>query len=533
MGLFKPAWKSGNTKKAENAVRKITDQKALEEIAQSNIWGYTRAIAIRKLTDIRVVAYIAAHPHDSTRAVEHAANGRFIELRQKEISSLTNQAELIAVAKNDKLWEVRKSAIKRLNDPALAQELYVYNVTRRGIEAEDAIDELTTQDALAQVITNVDDWRLYRKAFEKLTDQTILARIANTKDSKAEYVRIEAADKLDDHDLAQGIYADVAKNGLDVRVRMRAAERLHDKKQKQTLIEEICLDTVISSDIWSDCEREFAQMSKQTAFAAIAINATNSYAAEKAIEKLYDQTLLAEVIKHTKHPELQYKAVGKLNDQAVLAAVVSSISEQLARRDAVEKLTDQSVIADIAKNDMNIGVRRTAVEKLVDQTALAEIVKMEKSDGYICLSAAKRLADRSIAQEAFAYIAKQDFYAENTGNANISCAPLLVAVDKLDDRALLVDVAQNAKSTEVRIKAMDKAGLICNTDEHEWVKIGTCLKKCSVCGIGLFDHDYEQISHEDVGEVSLEYYKCTKCGQTDFASGYGSELQKGYCILDV
>ena len=219
-----------------------------------------------------------------------------------------------------------------MNDPALAQELYVYNVTHRGIEAADAIDELTTQDALAQVITKVEDWRLYSKAFDKLTDQTILVRIANTKDSKAEYVRIEAADKLDDLDLAQSVYADVTKNGLDVVVRMRATERLHDQKEKQTLVEKNRVDFVINSHLWSDCENEFALVSEQTAFAAIAINANHSLTAEKAIEKLYDQTLLAEVIKHTKHPELQYDAVCKLNDQELLSAVIGSISEQLARK---------------------------------------------------------------------------------------------------------------------------------------------------------------------------------------------------------
>jgi hypothetical protein len=535
MGLFKPAWQSGNTKKAEDAVRKITDQETLEEIAKSDIWGYARAIAIRKLTDIQVVAHIAIHhQYDRTGAVKNAANERFIELRQKEISSLTNQTELIKIAKNDKHWAVRKSAIKRLNDPALAQELYVYNVIHRGIEAVDAIDELATQDALAQVITNVDDWRLYRKAFEKLTDQTILASIANTEGSKAEYVRVEAADKLDDHDLAQSIYADVAKNGLDVRVRMRAAERLHDQKEKQTLIEKISLVTVINSRIWSDCASEFAQVREQTAFAAIAINANNSYVAKKAIEKLYDQALLAEVIKHTKHSALQYAAVCKLNNQELLAAVIGSISEQIFRTEVVKKLTVQSVLADIAKYDSNAEVRRTAVEKLTDQSALAEIVKMEKCDGFVCLSAAKRLMDRFISQEAFAYIAKQDFYPENTGYAHIACAPLLAAVDNLDDRALLVDVAQNAKSTEVRIKAMEKAGLLCKKDEHKWIKTGTCLKKCSVCGIGLFDHDYVQTSYDGSGtDVSVAYYECSKCRQTGFESGYGSELQNGYCILDV
>lgn len=155
MGLFKPAWRSDNTKKAEDAVRKITDQKMLEEIAKSDIWGYARAIAIRKLTNIQVVASIAIHhEYDRTGAVKNAANERFIELRQKDISSLTDQTELIAIAKNDQHWAVRKSAIKRLNDPALAQELYVYNVTHRGIEAADAIDCIRHTPAATKALAN-------------------------------------------------------------------------------------------------------------------------------------------------------------------------------------------------------------------------------------------------------------------------------------------------------------------------------------------------------------------------------------------
>ncbi|MCE5189617.1 MAG: hypothetical protein LLF75_10635, partial [Eubacteriales bacterium] len=389
-------------------------------------------------------------------------------------------------------------------------------------------------DALAQVITNVYDWRLYSKAFEKLTDQTILARIANTEGSKTGYVRIEAADKLDDLDLAQSIYADVAKNCLNVMVRMRATERLHDQKEKQTLVEKNRVDFVINSHEWRECESEFAQVSEQTAFAAIAINAKDRLVAEKAIEKLYDQTLLAEVIiKHTKSSDVQYAALCKLNDQALLAAVIGSIGSEHARMEVVNKLTVQSVLADIAKFDSNTKVRSTAVEKLTDQAALTEIVKMEKHNGFVCLSAAERLADRSVAQEAFAYIAKQDFYPENMRYVHSGSEPLLDAVKNLDDRALLVDVAHNAKSTEVRIKAMEKAGLICKKDEHKWIKTGTCLKKCAVCGIGLYDHDYKEVSSEDTGEVSLSTYECTKCGQSGWASGYGSELQDGYCILDV
>ncbi len=531
MGLFKPTWQSKNKRKAEKAVDKINNQKTLEEIAKSNVWDCVRAKAIKKLTDKNVLIYVAEY---SFGVVKNSANERLVELRKAEVSALTDQTELVRVAKNDKDWVVRKTAIDKVNDSAIVQELYIYNTIHGETyyERKQAMNKLTSQDALAQVVKNLDNWGLYEKAFEKLNDQTILADIANAKYVKAEYVRIAAAKKLADQDLAQKVYADVAKNAINAEVRKRAAEELSDTASNRALVQKCYTDVVKNSETWHDCQRDFEKLAGQAVFADIAKNAVNSYVAKMAAEKLTDPSLLAEVVKRSEHHEAQYIAVSKLNDQTVLADMVSKVTDPSIRKAAVERLTVQSVIADIARNDEDDSVRGTAVEKLTDQTALAFVVKNEERDGYISLLAAKNMTDQSLAQEAYAYIAKHDFYPGNVIKyANTAYGPLMVAVGNLANRTLLADVAKNAKYTKIRIEAMKKAGILCDTNEHQWVEAGQCRKKCTVCGVGIYDHDYKQTYYDGSGaEVSVERCKCTKCGHEGWASGYSSELQKDYFL---
>ncbi len=529
MGLFKPAWQSNNRSKAEKAVDKIDDQKKLEEIAKSDVCGYVRAKAIKKLTDRDVVAYVAKHHrYDRTGIVKSTANARLSELRQAEVSVLTDQAELIRVAKNDEDWAVRQTAIKNLKDPKLIEELYIYNTIHGGTsyEKEQAMNHLTSQDALAQVVKSIDNGFINEEAFKKLTDQTILADIANAKNAKTEYVRIAAAKKLTDQNLAQTVYADIAENGMDAGVRKGAAKMLSHNASNQALIQKVYADAVRNSRTWDDCRSDIWVLTGQAAFADIAKNAVNSYVAERAVEKLTDPSLLADVVKSSKHHKVQYIAVSKLNDQTALADIVNQVSEPSIRREAAKRLTIQSVLADIAKNHEDDDVRETAVKKLTDQTTLAFIVINEEKDGYVSLSAAKNMTDQSLAQEAYAFIAKHDIYPEERTNK-----PLLEAVENLTDQTLLADVAKSAKSPEVRIEAMKKTGMLCDINEHKWVEAGQCRKRCTVCGVGIYDHDYKQTYYDGSGaDVSIERCKCTKCGHEGWASGFGSELQKGYCL---
>jgi len=85
-----------------------------------------------------------------------------------EVGSLTDQASLTYVAKNDKDKDIRRAAVNRLTDT----------------------------DALAHVAKNDKNWRVRESAVIKLTDKALLADIAWN--DKEYYVRNAAEERLED-----------------------------------------------------------------------------------------------------------------------------------------------------------------------------------------------------------------------------------------------------------------------------------------------------------------------------------------------
>ena len=57
MELFTPAWKSENEEKALAAVKKITDQKKLAQVAKKAKNWKVRKVAVEKLTDQTACRY--------------------------------------------------------------------------------------------------------------------------------------------------------------------------------------------------------------------------------------------------------------------------------------------------------------------------------------------------------------------------------------------------------------------------------------------------------------------------------------------
>ena len=150
-------------------------------------------------------------------------------------------------------------------------------------------------------------------SIEKLTDQTILAKVAHN--DKHTSARKSAIEKLTD----QATLADVAKNDSDASVRKAAIEKIT-----------VLTDLVLA---------EFAK------------NDSDASVRRVTIEKLNNQTVLAEVAKND-------------NDASV-------------RKAAIGRLTDWSIISEVAKNDNDATVRKVAIEQLTDWTALAEISKSD------------------------------------------------------------------------------------------------------------------------------------------------------------
>jgi len=208
MGLFKPAWQSSNVKTAIKAVKNISDQSTLAEIAKSSESMSVREAAVEKLTDQGKLAYIA-------KDIRNWA-------RYRATQKLTDPKVLFDVAKNANDYKVRLEAVKKITD----------------------------QRKLADFAENDRDSDIRSAAFTMLTDQIILADIAKNI-SKGTHMRVEAAEKLTDKTLAQNIYteiyknvdsslyvtkhltdpiilADIAKSDVDVNVRCFAFRKLYE-----------------------------------------------------------------------------------------------------------------------------------------------------------------------------------------------------------------------------------------------------------------------------------------------------------------
>ena len=64
MRLFRPAWDSKNEKRAVKAIKKLTDQNVLVDVAKNAKYSIVRVAAVKKITDQIVLADIAKYDND-------------------------------------------------------------------------------------------------------------------------------------------------------------------------------------------------------------------------------------------------------------------------------------------------------------------------------------------------------------------------------------------------------------------------------------------------------------------------------------
>jgi len=144
----------------------------------------------------------------------------------------------------------------------------------------------------------------------------------------------------------------------------------------------------------------------------------------------------------------------------------------------IDKITDQSVLGIIAEYADNVvsNVCRIALNKLTDQKILADLAK--KQYGY-------------------------NFLSE-------------VALEKVFDQTMLIDISESARSEEVRAKATEKAaGRV--TDIHkklEYMPTNNVSKeyspfRCPKCGA-------EYNSNSNAVEYNEHWYRCRICGSSGF-----------------
>ena len=107
MGLFKPAWMSNNTDKALNAVKKISDQEKLIEIAEWANNEDVRVAAVKKISSQDKLIYLVVGGYGL----------RCEAMLMAAVEKLTDQRLLVGIVKNGNFsYNVRMKAVNELTD---------------------------------------------------------------------------------------------------------------------------------------------------------------------------------------------------------------------------------------------------------------------------------------------------------------------------------------------------------------------------------------------------------------------------------
>ena len=380
--LRRDAWKSFDYKESTMAVRKITNQKRLAQIATEAPHLETCVLAIEKLNKKyqELFADIALSDRDRPNDML---------VREAAVKKLTDQrllSKVIAKYNNDFFWKIRQLAVKNLTSQSLLAEIAKndrdYGVRKTAIENK----YFTDQNDLADIAKNKTEYTELRfKAIEKLTDKILAQKIyADIAENNSYYIRrIEAAEKLTDQTLAQKVYIDVVKN---------PPTPPHFEFDYQTAI----------SRFWWEYEyyakRLFAKMTDQNTLLDIAKNGKYKPFCKAAIEQLFDQELLVDVAKHAELYAVRIMAAEKLTDKTiaeeVFLNVVSKSDSELDCKKAIMNINDQRALAKIAKS-VTFGVEKY----FKGENDYSEDDRMARGYGYLREMAIKKLTDREVLTE--------------------------------------------------------------------------------------------------------------------------------------
>ncbi|MCL2632358.1 MAG: hypothetical protein FWD45_04665 [Coriobacteriia bacterium] len=315
-----------------------------------------------------------------------------------------------------------------------------------------AVKRTKSQQTLYRIINDAPNSYARRAALEKLTDQSLLADVA--RNTYGREVRLAAAKKLTDLELAQEVFADLAKMIGISDIQLAAIEQLTDQATLAEVANSISRrDVRISAaEKLSDrylAQKAYADIASNIVFTDIASRHAAYPLFEQVLERITDQDLLGDVVKNA-FVKFQPMALSRITDQAVLADIARTAFFNI-RIGAVDRLIDQAVLADVAENDSVCEVR---------------------------FSAAEKLTDRALAQKTYAYVAintpadqELPYNTEGWTVLRPNHDLRMKAVGKLTDQSLLADVAINASDGFVRQNALESI-----TDQAALAEVATSAK---------------------------------------------------------
>lgn len=331
-------------------------------------------------------------------------------LQAVEDPRFTDQVLLAKIMREDKDWDVKFAAIRKLTDQTL----------------------------LAQLAVEAEDVNVRNLAVEKVTSQTILAQVAvEDEHSSTRYI---AVDKLTD----QAVLTKIAMEEKDLQIRALALERLTDKDafghtdfQRQM----ISAKKIVASKDFYDAVRLVDKLTHQEALALVAVESTETRTRTRWIYRSITTAHSCYSEEEEWIETIGDIAVKGITDQAILAQVVIDAGDVNVRRAVVEKLTDQATLAQVAVNDEALDIRKMAIDKLTDQEQIGNVVVNAK-DSPARYAAFKKLTDQKVLGSVIAE--SEDSYVR------------YLAIQKLTDQPLLLHIVENGKTWKERRQALAK-----------------------------------------------------------------------------
>ena len=173
-----------------------------------------------------------------------------------------------------------------------------------------------------------------------------------------------------------------------------------------------------------------------------------------AIANIDDQRKLYEIAKKAYCWQVRIAAIEKIDDQRKLAEMTNYGYYWQVRIAAIEKLDEKQHrlrLFYILKNDNDLRVCEAAMKKLSDNDSLIYILN-KKISAELCRMAIEKI-DKRLNQLCFANIARGSWFSNNSDDDRQLS---MLAVKKLTDQALLVDIVKNSIYSNVRQIALDK-----------------------------------------------------------------------------
>ncbi len=386
LDLFRPKWKNSDASIRIEAVKELTDESVLAQLALSDEDDLVRCHAIEKIVDRNILTQITlTYLFGLVRETAAKRIEDLIKVRLLAVKKITDQGSLIKIVLGDEDFSIRRIAAEKITDQnslikiALGDEHF----SIRRIAAE----KITDQNSLIKIALGGEDFSVRRIAAKKITDQDTLIKIALEDDYGS--VREVAIEKLEN----QNILTKIAIEDFDEDNALLATQKINI----QSSFSKIALQAETNS------VREFAAplVTDELVKGKLALLSSNYSTQEQIIQNIFDEFILAQIIqtsvqlnknlKHAKehspingayykckHQESELiEKVKNLTDINELSEIAQNHILINVRIEAVLKINDQDILTQIAKNEIVYEVRVSAIKKLTNLYALSAIAITE------------------------------------------------------------------------------------------------------------------------------------------------------------